>query len=47
VAALNGVLGDYLVTTGNPLATPMTLRAMVAGPAAPQAACWCCCTACA
>lgn len=31
VAALNGVLGDYLVTTGNPLATPMTLR--VAGPA--------------
>ena len=26
VAALNGVLGDYLVTTGNPLATPMTLR---------------------
>ena len=31
VAALNGVLGDYLVTTGNPLATPMSLR--VAGPA--------------
>ena len=30
VAALNGVLGDYLVTTGNPLATPMSLR--VAGP---------------
>ncbi|MGE0496602.1 MAG: esterase/lipase family protein [Ramlibacter sp.] len=26
VAALNGVLGDYLVSTGNPLATPMTLR---------------------
>ena len=26
VAALNGVLGDYLVTTGNPLATPMELR---------------------
>lgn len=26
VAALNGVLGDYLATTGNPLATPMTLR---------------------
>lgn len=31
VAALNGVLGDYLVTTANPLATPMSLR--VAGPA--------------
>eukprot|EP01034_Spumella_vulgaris_P045189 gene45189-56272_t len=31
VAALNGVLGDYLVTTTNPLATPMSLR--VAGPA--------------
>ncbi len=31
VAALNGVLGDYLATTGNPLASPMTLR--VAGPA--------------
>ncbi len=26
LAALNGVLGDYLVTTGNPLATPMSLR---------------------
>jgi len=26
VAALNGVLGDYLAATGNPLATPMTLR---------------------
>ncbi len=26
VAALNGVLGDYLVATGNPLATPMELR---------------------
>ncbi|MCW5650991.1 MAG: alpha/beta hydrolase [Ramlibacter sp.] len=26
LAALNGVLGDYLVSTGNPLATPMTLR---------------------
>ena len=26
VAALNGVLGDYLATTGNPLATPMALR---------------------
>ncbi len=25
VAALNGVLGDYLVATGNPLATPMVL----------------------
>ena len=31
VAALNGVLGDYLVATGNPLATPMELRH--AGPA--------------
>ena len=31
VAALNGVLGDYLVTTANPLATSMSLR--VAGPA--------------
>ena len=26
VAALNGVLGDHLAATGNPLATPMTLR---------------------
>ncbi|WP_298829142.1 alpha/beta hydrolase [uncultured Piscinibacter sp.] len=26
VAALNGVLGDYLVASGNPLATPMALR---------------------
>jgi len=26
VAALNGVLGDYLVATGNPLATAMALR---------------------
>lgn len=26
LAALNGVLGDYLAATGNPLATPMTLR---------------------
>ena len=26
VAALNGVLGDYLAATGNPLAVPMTLR---------------------
>jgi pimeloyl-ACP methyl ester carboxylesterase len=26
VAALNGVLGDYLATTGNPLATPMAVR---------------------
>lgn len=26
VAALNGVLGDYLVATRNPLATPMALR---------------------
>ena len=26
LAALNGVLGDHLAATGNPLATPMTLR---------------------
>lgn len=26
VAALNGVLGDHLAASGNPLATPMTLR---------------------
>jgi len=26
VAALNGILGDYLVATGNPIATPMALR---------------------
>ena len=26
IAALNGVLGDYLVATANPLAMPMTLR---------------------
>lgn len=31
VAALNGVLGDHLVATSNPLATPMSLR--VAAPA--------------
>ena len=28
-AALNGVLGDYLETTANPLATPMTLHPLV------------------
>jgi hypothetical protein len=27
LAALNGVIGDHLAATGNPLATPMTLRA--------------------
>ena len=26
VAALNGILGDYLVATGSPIATPMALR---------------------
>ena len=26
IAALNGVMGDYLAATGNPLATPMALR---------------------
>jgi PGAP1-like protein len=26
IAALNGVLGDYLAASGNPLATPMSLR---------------------
>jgi hypothetical protein len=31
VAALNGVLGDYLATTGNPLATPLQLT--MQGPA--------------
>ena len=31
VAALNGVLGDYLATTGNPLATPLELT--MQGPA--------------
>jgi hypothetical protein len=38
VAALNGVLGDYLLATANPLATPMSLRregrALVLGQAA-------------
>ena len=31
VAALNGVLGDYLATTGNPLGTPLELT--MQGPA--------------
>lgn len=42
VAALNGVFGDHLEATGNPLATPMTLRTMQQplelNPAALQAA---------
>ena len=42
VAALNGVFGDHLEATGNPLATPMTLRTMQQSlelnPAALQAA---------
>ena len=59
VAALNGVLGDYLAATANPLAIPMALRRD--GRAArrsrrrrsPRACpsrrprCWCWCTACA
>ncbi|MGQ3054117.1 MAG: esterase/lipase family protein [Roseateles sp.] len=31
LAALNGVLGDYLEQTANPLATPMSLRPLVDG----------------
>ena len=34
LAALNGVLGDHLAQTGNPLAIPMSLR--VSGPAGPR-----------
>ena len=34
-AALNGVLGDYLEATANPLATPMSLRPLVDGATGP------------
>lgn len=34
-AALNGVLGDYLEATGNPLATPMSLHPLVGGATGP------------
>jgi pimeloyl-ACP methyl ester carboxylesterase len=34
-AALNGVLGDYLEDTANPLATPMSLRPLVDGATGP------------
>jgi pimeloyl-ACP methyl ester carboxylesterase len=34
-AALNGVLGDYLEDTANPLATPMSLRPLVEGATGP------------
>ena len=53
LAALNGVLGDHLAASGNPLAIPMRLRrdgtasrrhAPFRGPAA-NCSCWC--TACA
>lgn len=35
LAALNGVLGDYLEATANPLATPMSLRPLVDGATGP------------
>ncbi len=35
-AALNGVLGDYLVSSGNPLATPMSLRLPGGAPLLPD-----------
>ncbi|RZJ10830.1 MAG: alpha/beta fold hydrolase [Rubrivivax sp.] len=35
LAALNGVLGDYLEVSGNPLATPMSLRPLVDGATGP------------
>lgn len=35
LAALNGVLGDYLEDTGNPLATPMSLHPLVPGASGP------------
>ena len=35
LAALNGVLGDYLEETANPLATPMTLHPLVEGASGP------------
>lgn len=35
IAALNGVLGDYLEETANPLATPMSLRPLVDGASGP------------
>ena len=59
IAALNGVLGDHLAATANPLAIHMALRqrrraaaagARRAGGGAARRrrrACWCCCTACA
>ncbi|MEI7447794.1 MAG: alpha/beta hydrolase, partial [Burkholderiales bacterium] len=39
VAALNGVLGDRLAATGNPLAIPTTLRADPAAPGAAPRSC--------
>ncbi|RTL42005.1 MAG: alpha/beta hydrolase [Burkholderiales bacterium] len=35
IAALNGVLGDYLEDTANPLATPMSLHPLVDGASGP------------
>ena len=35
VAALNGLLGDHLEATGNPLATPMSLHPLVPGAGGP------------
>jgi pimeloyl-ACP methyl ester carboxylesterase len=35
IAALNGVLGDYLEATANPLATPMSLHPLVDGASGP------------
>jgi len=35
LAALNGVLGDYLEATANPLATPMSLHPLVEGASGP------------
>ncbi len=59
LAALNGLLGDYLAASNNPLAITMHLRrggvalpvergaAGGGDPGCRAASCWCCCTACA
>ncbi len=49
LAALNGVVGDHLAATGNPLAIPMALRRGRGNPSSPrlEAGCSCWPTACA
>ncbi len=45
LAAINGVVGDHLEASGNPLAIPMRFRPH--GALRRRSACWCCSTACA